>query len=53
MTSPAPAGSAPPRVALRAGLTDLHTVEKRLDLDDVVDGLLRDVQVMYPGNSGE
>ncbi|WP_407556007.1 tRNA uracil 4-sulfurtransferase ThiI [Streptomyces sp. Pv4-95] len=40
---------APPRVSLRAGLTDLRSVEKRLDLDDVVDGLLRDVQVMYPG----
>ncbi|MFH8572902.1 tRNA uracil 4-sulfurtransferase ThiI [Streptomyces sp. NPDC017993] len=40
---------APPRVSLRAGLTNLRSVEKRLDLDDVVDGLLRDVQIMYPG----
>lgn len=43
---------APPRVTLRAGLSDLRTVEKRLDLDDVVDNLLRDVQVMYPGETG-
>ena len=43
---------APPRVSLRAGLTDLQSVEKRLDLDDVVDGLLRDVQIMYPGETG-
>ncbi|MEU8786582.1 tRNA uracil 4-sulfurtransferase ThiI [Streptomyces sp. NPDC048637] len=43
---------APPRVSLRAGLTGLRTVEKRLDLDDVVAGLLREVQVMYPGETG-
>ncbi|WP_329180388.1 tRNA 4-thiouridine(8) synthase ThiI [Streptomyces decoyicus] len=43
---------APPRVSLRAGLTGLRSVEKRLDLDDVVDGLLRDVQIMYPGETG-
>ncbi|MFG2209443.1 tRNA uracil 4-sulfurtransferase ThiI [Streptomyces sp. NPDC048638] len=43
---------APPRVALRAGLTHLHSVEKRLDLDDLVNGLLRDVQIMYPGETG-
>ncbi|MFG2826939.1 tRNA uracil 4-sulfurtransferase ThiI [Streptomyces sp. NPDC048434] len=42
---------APSRVSLRAGLTDLRSVEKRLDLDDVVDSLLRDVQVMYPGET--
>ncbi|MEV0373280.1 tRNA uracil 4-sulfurtransferase ThiI [Streptomyces sp. NPDC050636] len=42
---------APPRVSLRAGLTDLRSVEKRLDLDDLVDSLLRDVQIMYPGES--
>ncbi|MGW7577035.1 hypothetical protein [Streptomyces sp. NPDC054765] len=40
------------RVSLRAGLTGLRSVEKRLDLDDVVDGLLRDVQIMYPGETG-
>ncbi|MEW1658857.1 tRNA uracil 4-sulfurtransferase ThiI [Streptomyces sp. NPDC093707] len=44
---------APPRVTLRAGLTDLRSVEKRLDVDDLVDGLLRDVQVMHPGESDE
>ncbi|MFJ5675872.1 tRNA uracil 4-sulfurtransferase ThiI [Streptomyces sp. NPDC093097] len=44
---------APPRVTLRAGLTDLRSVEKRLDVDDLVDGLLRDVQVMHPGESVE
>ncbi|MCL7490313.1 tRNA 4-thiouridine(8) synthase ThiI [Streptomyces sp. MCA2] len=43
---------APPRVSLRAGLTGLRSVEKRLDLDEVVDGLLRDVQIMYPGETG-
>ncbi|MFF4607360.1 tRNA uracil 4-sulfurtransferase ThiI [Streptomyces sp. NPDC001339] len=40
---------APPRVTLRAGLTGLRSVERRLDVDDVVESLLRDVQVMYPG----
>ncbi|MFI1629652.1 tRNA uracil 4-sulfurtransferase ThiI [Streptomyces noursei] len=44
---------APPRVTLRAGLADLRSVEKRLDLDDLVDGLLRDVQIMHPGETDE
>ena len=44
---------APPRASLRAGLTDLRSVEKRLDLDDLVDGLLSDVQIMYPGETEE
>ncbi|WP_079194134.1 tRNA uracil 4-sulfurtransferase ThiI [Streptomyces sp. CB02923] len=40
---------APPRVATRAALPDLRAVEKRLELDEVVDGLLGGVQTMVPG----
>ncbi|WP_431984474.1 tRNA uracil 4-sulfurtransferase ThiI [Streptomyces qinglanensis] len=40
---------APPRVTTRASVGDLRAVERRLDLDEVVEGLLREVQVLCPG----
>ena len=39
---------APPRVSTRAGLPQLHSVEKRLDLDEVVETLLHAAQVLRP-----
>ncbi len=40
---------APPRVSTRAGLPQLHSVERRLDLDDVVETLLASARLMHPG----
>ncbi|MEU4148032.1 tRNA uracil 4-sulfurtransferase ThiI [Streptomyces parvulus] len=40
---------APPRVSTRAGLPQLRSVEKRLDLEDVVEALLDSAQVLRPG----
>ncbi|MEW5350948.1 tRNA uracil 4-sulfurtransferase ThiI [Streptomyces sp. 16-176A] len=40
---------APPRVSTRAGLPRLRAVEKRLDLDEVVEALLASAQVLLPG----
>ncbi|MFF0502118.1 tRNA uracil 4-sulfurtransferase ThiI [Streptomyces fimicarius] len=39
---------APPRVTTRAGLPRLRLVERRLDLDEVVEALLDSAQVMRP-----
>ncbi len=44
---------APPRVSTRAGLPQLHSVEKRLDLDEVVETLLDAAQVLRPGTDTE
>ncbi len=44
---------APPRVSTRAGLPQLHSVEKRLDLDEVVEALLGAGQVLRPGADAE
>ncbi|WP_338486098.1 tRNA uracil 4-sulfurtransferase ThiI [Streptomyces sp. SCSIO 75703] len=41
---------APPRVSTRAGLPQLHSVERRLDLDDVVETLLASARLMHPGD---
>ncbi|MCK7622524.1 tRNA 4-thiouridine(8) synthase ThiI [Streptomyces sp. RS10V-4] len=43
---------APPQVSTRAGLPQLHAVERRLDLDEVVTRLLAGVQVLHPGGDG-
>ncbi|MFI7351587.1 tRNA uracil 4-sulfurtransferase ThiI [Streptomyces sp. NPDC049936] len=40
---------APPRVSTRAGLPQLRSVEKRLDLDEVVEALVASAQVHRPG----
>ncbi|MFE6773087.1 tRNA uracil 4-sulfurtransferase ThiI [Streptomyces fimicarius] len=40
---------APPRVTTRAGLPGLRLVERRLDLDEVVEALLDAARVMKPG----
>ncbi|MCF2130940.1 tRNA 4-thiouridine(8) synthase ThiI [Strepomyces sp. STD 3.1] len=39
---------APPRVSTRAGLPQLRSVEKRLDLDEVVEALVASAQVHRP-----
>ncbi len=44
---------APPRVSTRAGLPQLWSVEKRLDLDEVVEALLGAAQVLRPGGAEE
>ncbi|MEV5984582.1 tRNA uracil 4-sulfurtransferase ThiI [Streptomyces sp. NPDC052051] len=44
---------APPRVSTRAGLPQLRSVEKRLDLDEVVEALLNAAQVLHPGTDEE
>ncbi|MFI8946082.1 THUMP domain-containing protein [Streptomyces sp. NPDC053750] len=44
---------APPRVSTRAGLPQLHSVERRLDLDEVVETLLDAAQVLRPGADTE
>ncbi|MFD5653993.1 tRNA uracil 4-sulfurtransferase ThiI [Streptomyces sp. NPDC127039] len=44
---------APPRVSTRAGLPQLRSVEKRLDLDEVVETLLDAAQVLRPGTDAE
>nr|WP_247614197.1 tRNA uracil 4-sulfurtransferase ThiI [Streptomyces sp. RG38] len=44
---------APPRVSTRAGLPQLRSVERRLDLDEVVEALLAGAQVMHPGEDEE
>lgn len=44
---------APPRVSTGAAVGDLHTVERRLDIDEVVDNLVRDVQILHPGREAE
>ncbi|MFD9882804.1 tRNA uracil 4-sulfurtransferase ThiI [Streptomyces alboflavus] len=41
---------APPRVSTRANLPRLRAVEKRIDVDDVIETLLDHVQVMLPGD---
>ncbi|MFK0138471.1 tRNA uracil 4-sulfurtransferase ThiI [Streptomyces murinus] len=40
---------APPRASTRAGLPQLHAVERRLDLDEVTAALLEGAQVLLPG----
>ncbi|MFF8828597.1 tRNA uracil 4-sulfurtransferase ThiI [Streptomyces sp. NPDC015131] len=44
---------APPRVSTRARLPQLRSVERRLDLDEVVEALLGSAQVLRPGADGE
>lgn len=44
---------APPRVAVRASMEGLRNVERRLDVDEVVEGLLQDIQVFHPGRIDE
>ncbi|MEV1011853.1 tRNA uracil 4-sulfurtransferase ThiI [Streptomyces sp. NPDC049881] len=44
---------APPRVSTRARLPELRSVEKRLDLDEVVETLLDSAQVLRPGAEEE
>lgn len=44
---------APPRVSTRARLPELLTVERRLDLDEVVEALLGATRVLRPGQDEE
>lgn len=44
---------APPRVGTRAGLPQLHAVERRLDLDGVIEALPASAQVLRPGQDEE
>ncbi|MFI9628988.1 tRNA uracil 4-sulfurtransferase ThiI [Streptomyces sp. NPDC052042] len=44
---------APPRVSTRARLPELRTVERRLDLDEVVEALLGAARVLRPGQDDQ
>ncbi|MFB6961583.1 hypothetical protein ACFCYB_32455 [Streptomyces sp. NPDC056309] len=47
------AAGAPPRVSTGARLPHLRSVEKRLDLEEVVEALLGSAQVLRPGEDEE